>query len=729
MKKNILIYLFLTAISISAFAQKKNFTMKEAVIGQWRELYPERISNIQWLNSNTVLFQDYTAVYTQGIKQKEKETLFDLAELNKALKSAKADTFRYVPYVKVQNNNELTLWYGNKFYCYSVSKKAITLQIELPKEASNQNLCFEKKAIAYTVKNNVFIAYNGKQIQVTNDKNPNIVNGESVSRNEFGINGGLFWSPKGNKLAFYRKDNSNVKDYPIVDIRTREAELSAIKYPMAGMKSEHVSLGVFNLDACKLVSFKNDKGVMQQKYVCKQNIFIEKDDTVSEKYLTNISWDLKGEKIYIQVLNREQNEMKMNRYNAETGVLEKTLFTETHKKYVEPQHKLLFVNNNEFIYQTRTYGYNHAYLYNTDGKQIKQLTKGDWEITHLIGTDGKNIYYMSTKESPIQRHAYRTNIKTGETQKLTSPNGVHSVVFNDKYSYLADSYSNTKTPRVVNILNAKGETVKNLLTAENPLTDYDIPEMTIGTIKSADGKTDLYYRLIKPTNFDPNKKYPAVVYVYGGPHAQLIHDTWLGGARMWQYLMAQKGYVMLTVDNRGSANRGLEFENVIHRQCGVNEMKDQMEGIKMLKGLPYVDAERIGVHGWSYGGFMTISLTVNYPETFKVACAGGPVIDWKYYEIMYGERYMDKLEENKEGYQFTSLIPRAKDLKSKLLIVQGAIDPTVVMQHSQLFVRECIKNNVPVDYFIYPRAEHNVRGYDRIHLMQKVTDYFEDYLK
>ena len=338
------------------------------------------------------------------------------------------------------------------------------------------------------------------------------------------------------------------------------------------------------------------------------------------------------------------------------------------------------------------------------------------------------LFYTSTEQSQIERHLYSINISTGKKVKLTHELGVHNAILNKNSKFFIDTYSNTTTPRVINIRKANGEFERGVLEALNPLLEYDMPKMEIGTIKSADGETDLYYRLIKPSDFDSTKAYPAIVYVYGGPHVQLIENSWLGGARMWNYYMAQKGYVMLTIDNRGSANRGLEFENIIHRQCRVAEMHDQMKGVDLLKHLGFVDMNRIGVHGWSYGGFMTSTMMVNYPEVFKVGVAGGPVIDWKYYEIMYGERYMDTPEENPEGYMYTSLVPRAKDLKGKLLIVHGAIDNTVVMQHSQVFVRECIKNNIPIDYFIYPRAEHNVRGFDRIHLMDKVSNYFDDYL-
>ncbi|MBI9066833.1 MAG: DPP IV N-terminal domain-containing protein [Salinivirgaceae bacterium] len=709
-----LTFLFLIAIiSTVLIGQDKLFTIEEAVIGQWRELYPKTIWNINWKGeSNTLTFKDQATIYGQSVNSSDSSVILNLDELNAALVKTNLDSIKHMPNITWANNEEFDFQYNNTWVYYSLNKNKVLNFISIPENAENINVFVEKVMIAYTIKNNLFvIGTDNKAIQVSNDEDENIVNGTSVSRNEFGIDGGIFWSPKGNYLAFYRKDESKVKDYPLVDITAREAELANIKYPMAGMSSEHVSLGVFNLKT-------------------QSTTFIEKEDTISEKYLTNITWAPNEESIYIQVLNRDQNHMKLNSYDL-SGKLIKTLFEEKNDKYVEPQHKLIFLPSNEdqFIYQTRNDGFNHAYIYKTSGELVKQLTKGEWEIIDILNVDSKYMYYTSTAESPIELHFYKVALKSGKIEKLTTEKGTHNITLNKNGKYFIDKYSNTETPNVIQLVSTKGDIVRSILKATNPLSEYNMPKMEIGTIKAADGVTDLYYRLIKPIDFDSTKKYPAIIYVYGGPHAQLINDQWLGGARMWNYYMAQKGYVMLTVDNRGSANRGLEFENVIHRQCGVNEMKDQMEGVKLLEGLGFVAMDKIGVSGWSYGGFMTISLMINYPETFKVGTAGGPVIDWKYYEIMYGERYMDTPEQNPEGYQYTSLLPRARDLKGKLLIIQGAIDNTVVWQHSQSFVRECIKNRVPVDYFVYPRAEHNVRGYDRIHLMDKISNYYIDYLK
>ena len=306
--------------------------------------------------------------------------------------------------------------------------------------------------------------------------------------------------------------------------------------------------------------------------------------------------------------------------------------------------------------------------------------------------------------------------------------GWHNVTLSPDKTQFIDRWSNFLTPGKIARRSTDGKVNELLYEAPDPLSGFAKCEVDFGTVKSADGQFDNYYRLYKPLNFDPSKKYPVIVYVYGGPHSQMVTDTWLGSVRMWEMLMAQKGYIVYVQDNRGTQNRGAAFEKAINRHCGQVEMADQIAGLRELMKEPWVDRSRIGVHGWSYGGFMTISLMTTYPEVFSVGVAGGPVIDWKWYEVMYGERYMDTPETNPEGFEETSLIGKAGDLAGKLLICQGAIDNTVVWEHSLSFVQECIEKDVQLDFFPYPRSEHNVFGDWRIHLMDKVTAYFDDWL-
>ncbi len=545
-----------------------------------------------------------------------------------------------------------------------------------------------------------------------------IVIGQSVSRNEFGINGGVFPSPSGRYIAVYRKDESAVTQFPLLDISTRTGSLEQIRYPMNGMASEHISLLVCDTLG-KVLST------------------IIPTEFTDERYLTCVCWSPDDKYIFIQVLDREQHHMALNQYRAADGSYVRTILTEENAAWVEPQDPLHFIKGRyDFIYRTDNRdGYRNLYLCDTLGT-VRRLTAVDADVQY-VADDGRWVYYTSAEVSPIENHLFRIDIgkkavrktkKFGKPQRLTPDEGWHSINMNEACTRFIDSWSSFEVPYRVAVRSVDGKSSELLYEAPDPLAGVAKGEIELGKVPSADGQFDNYYRLYKPAGFDPSKKYPVIVYVYGGPHSQMVQDTWLGGVRLWELMMAQKGYVVYVQDNRGTSNRGAAFEKAINRQCGQAEMADQVAGIRRLMEQPWVDRDRIGVHGWSYGGFMTISLLTNYPDIYKVGVAGGPVIDWKWYEVMYGERYMDTQATNPEGFAKTSLINKAADLKGKLLICQGAIDNTVVWQHSLSFVQECIANGVQLDYFPYPRSEHNVRGIWRVHLMDKVTDYFDLYL-
>jgi len=711
--KIIFLFILLPVLAGNLYAQDKMLTMRDAVVGQVSYLYPQYLSMIHWKDTKSFTHVKSDALVAESLKGGSAKEVITLEEINEILKAAGKDALKYIP--QYSWKDEVILCMKNENTFIEINTKTKKLEFSNSFDSRGENSDKHKTGrVAYTVENNLYISDEREQIfAVSEEKNRGIVYGQEVHRREFGINKGTFWSPDGSKLAFYRKDETMVSDYPIVNIETRVASLENIKYPMAGMASQNVTLGVYSLENEEIVYMKTGEP--------------------KDQYLTSVTWSPDGKSIYIALLNREQNHMKLNCYNASTGELEKTLFEEKNDRYVEPQTPLMFLKTDpeKFIWQSRRDGYNHLYLYDTNGKLVSQITKGDWLVTDIIGFDPKEEYLFieSTEKSPIERHVYKINMKDYSKSEVTKEEGVHKVHLSPDGKYLTDGYSNIKTPKVINLIDANGKKIRNILTSDNPLKNYKMPEAELITIKSADGKTDLHGRLIKPIDFDKSKKYPAIVYVYGGPHAQLVMNSWLGASRLWQYLMAQKGYVMLTIDNRGSANRGFEFESVIHRNVGELEMADQMKGIEYLQELGYVDMERIGVHGWSYGGFMTTSLILNHPDVFKVAVAGGPVIDWSLYEVMYGERYMDTPQENPEGYKKNNLALQANKLEGKLMLIHGAIDPVVVWQNSMKFIRACVENNKQVDYFVYPRHEHNVSGMDRIHLMDKVTNYFEDYLK
>lgn len=683
-------------------AQNKDLVPEEFFTN--RNLYPTGLSNIQWQgNTDFYTWQDGNNVLQGNVKNEKIDTLFKLADFNNQIVALGKSELKRLPAITWKDSQTLIFQIGTDFY--SLTNGQLTLLYSLPETAANEDIADKTGYMAYTIDNNLFIASGKEHTSITNDQDKGIVNGQSVHRNEFGINKGTFWSPEGNKLAFYRMDESMVTDYPLVDVTARVAELINIKYPMAGMTSHHVTLGVYDLNTGK-------------------TIFLNTGEP-KEQYLTNIAWSPDQQYIYIAVLNRDQNHLKLNQYDANTGNFIKTLFEETNERYVEPQNPMVFVpgNNNQFIWQSQRDGYNHLYLYNTNGQLITQLTSGNWVVKNMIGFNepAKGIFYTSTQTSPVENHLYYVDLKTAKSQKLTFQKGNHNPRIRLDGKFFISTFNNLETPSITFLSDIKGKNTRTLHTSANPLADYSLGKTTIFTLKAEDG-TDLYCRMIKPVGFDSTKKYPVFIYVYGGPHAQLVTDTWTSGG-LFHHYMAQKGFIVFTMDNRGSANRGFAFESIIHRNIGKAEMADQMKGVEYLKSLPYIDSERIGVDGWSYGGFMSINLKLTYPEVFKIASAGGPVTDWKYYEIMYGERYMDTPEQNPEGYKASNLVERAKDLQGKLLIIHGGIDNTVVWQHSQDFLKACIDNQKQLDYFIYPTHEHNVSGIDRAHLFRKIANY------
>ncbi len=712
----------------SLMGQEKQLTLHDLIPGGKTQarFIPSDLKQLQWCGDHYLYVRGDSVI--TGAPGGKETVAFTRKTLNEVLAANALDSLGKLPFFSIPyKDRPIVAFYLKKHrihYAYAENRIVATYRPE--REWVNQAFCVENGYVAFTEGNNVrLLSPENEQTEVTAETEEGIVCGTSVHQNEFGIHKGLFWSPKGSALAFYRMDERMVTAYPLVDISTRSATLLPHKYPMAGMKSHEVTVGVYHLSSGRTVWLKTG--------------------LPKEKYLTNVAWSPDEKSIYIAELNREQNEMNLVRYSAITGEKELVLFTETDERYVEPQHPVQFLPNDpdKFIWQSRRDGYNHLYLYNTDGKLLKQLTAGKWMVLEVLGFDRKseNLFISSTQPlpedvseegSPLSIHTWKLQLKSGKLFCLSTDRGqgVHSSSLSFSGRFLLDRYASPSVPREIRVVDTeKGKIVQTLLTAKDPFRNYRIPEVVTGTIKAADGVTDLNYRLVKPLDLDETIAYPTIVYVYGGPHAQLVTGGWKNGVGGWDLYMAQRGYVMFTLDSRGSANRGHAFESVIHRNLGVNEMADQLKGVEFLKSLPYVDADRIGVHGWSYGGFMTTNLMCSYPDVFKVGVAGGPVIDWKNYEIMYGERYMDRPQDNPDGYKNANLKEKAGRLKGHLLLIHGDVDPVVVWQHSLGFLKACVDAGTYPDYFVYPGHPHNVIGKDRPHLYEKITRYFDDYLK
>jgi len=701
--KKLLSILFVCTFLLG-YSQQKELSIEDAVLGYYKGLYPTSLNNLNWVkNSDTYIFQKENKLVFTNAKTNKTTLTLPLEELQKTYANLK-----YFPQIQEISTTEFVFRTGNTFETYNYTTKTKSSTIAMDENGENAEFNSNANSVAYTIDNNLYVATTSNpKIAVTTNNNQNIVSGQAIHRSEFGIVKGTFWSPKGSYLAFYQKDESNVTNYPLVDITTYPASLKNIKYPMAGQASELAKIGIFNT--------KN------------QTTTYLDIDTSDEHYLTNVSWTPDEKYLLVAEINRGQNHVWYNRYSVETGKKVNTLFEETNNKWTEPEHDAVFLPNSttNFLWFSERDGFMNLYHYTTEGTLVKQLTKFNWVVTSILGFDAnaKNVFITGTGTDARENHTFKVNLKTGKYTKLTAINGTHYTQINSNGTYLIDNYSNLTTPNTIAVVNTKTNEFTTILTAENPLTDYKIGTTEFLTLKGVDG-TDLYARMLKPANFDASKKYPVLIYVYGGPHAQMVTNTWLGGANLWMHTFAtNEDYIVFTLDNRGSANRGFAFESVIHRNLGDAEIEDQLTGVNYLKSLNYVDATRIAVNGWSYGGFMTTSLMLRNPGVFTTAVAGGPVIDWKYYEVMYGERYMDTPQENPEGYEKTKVANYIKNLDGKLLLIHGSVDPVVVPQHSMTLLQEAVKQQEQVDFFTYPMHEHNVRGRDRVHLIIKMMDY------
>ncbi len=701
--KKILSFLFICTF-ILGYSQQKKLTLEDAVLGYYKGLYPISLSNLKWVKNtdNYVFEKENNFVFTDArTSEIVKET--SLVNLQEAYPQLKR-----MPYIQEVDASSLAFRTKNAIEVFNYVTNSKETTITFDDSAENNEYNSKAKAVAYTLDNNLYLATaSNSKIAVTNIEDKNIVSGQAIHRSEFGITKGTFWSPEGNFLAFYQKDESNVGDYPLVDINSYPASLKNIKYPMAGQASEQAKIGIFNL--------KNQKTTYLDI------------DTSDEHYLTNLSWTPDEKYVLVAEINRGQNHVWYNKYSVATGKKVNTLFEEMNDKWTEPEHDAVFLPNSttNFLWFSERDGFMNLYHYTTDGELVKQLTKFDWVVTGVLGFDekGKNVFITGTGEDAREAHSYKVNLKNGKFKKVTSELGTHRTQLSTNGNYLIDSYSNLETPNNTLIVDTKKGTSTLVHMAKNPLEDYTVGTTEFLTLKGNDG-TDLYSRIIKPSNFDASKKYPVLIYVYGGPHAQMNTNSWLGGASLWMPAFATlENYIIFTLDNRGSANRGFAFESSIHRNLGNLEIEDQLTGVEYLKSLDYVDAERIAVNGWSYGGFMTTSLMLRNPGMFTTAVAGGPVIDWKYYEVMYGERYMDTPQENPEGYETAKVANYIKNLDGKMLIIHGSVDPVVVPQHSMSLLQEAVKQKTQIDFFTYPMHEHNVRGMDRVHLVEKMMQY------
>lgn len=701
MKSISFVALLLLIVSSGSWAQKE-ITLDEAVSQQYRKFAADNLYGFSWVPGTTefAYLEGYRTIKKGFAKKPEARTVLTIEEFNKNTKL----NFNWFSGLQWISSDQFSVNDGTTFIIYDIPSKMIKEQIVLPGDAENASFDIISRNVAYTRNNNLYIQTSyGQKIKVTLNENPNIVAGQSIARSEFGIKNGIFWAPHTGAIAFYQKDESEVSDYPLLDIEETPGKLKNIKYPMAGQGSERAKVGVYFFDS-------------------RISLFISPRNG-DYNYLTNVSWTPDGKYLMIAEVARDQNQMWLDLYEARTGNYVKTLIEEKNDKWVEPEHPAFFPlkTSNSFVWMSEKDGFMNLYFYNMDGTLLKKLTQNKFVAKSIIGYADGYVYFEATGPNPLNTLIYRVDLN-GKQELVTPEEGTHHLELSSDGKFLYDQFSSHSVPGKAFIIDHKLKKRTEILNSANKYEGYDIGTAELHTLTAEDGST-LYSRLIKPKDFDSTKKYPVLVYVYGGPHAQMVTNSWSYGASLWMHWLAQQGYLVYTLDNRGSAHRGFAFESQIHRQLGTLELADQLRGVSFLKSLPYVDSTRLAVHGWSFGGFMTSSLMLRSPGVFNVGVAGGPVTDWKFYEVMYGERYMDRPEENQEGYKNASLFSHTQNLQGKLLLIHGGMDDVVVMQHSLALIKQFIEQGIQMDFFIYPTHLHNVSGKDRIHLMRKVLTY------
>ncbi|VUD68896.1 Dipeptidyl aminopeptidase 4 [Thalassocella blandensis] len=603
---------------------------------------------------------------------------------------------------------------GDIYYWRVGDKKARKI-ISTPEFETDVKFSPKGNFISYIREQNLFIfdLKKNKEVQLTTQGKGNIKMGmaEFVAQEEMRRMSGYWWAPDESKIALTRVDESTVAEVTRSEIYADDIKMITQRYPFAGEANVEIELGILNL-ADKKISW----------------VDLGKD---KDMYLPRVDWTKNSNVLSYQWQSRNQQSLALTLVDY-PSMEQKVILKETSTTWVNLHDDLEFLKDTKaFIWASEKDGFNHLYLHDLEGKQLKQITQGDWVVDEIsyIDEEHKNIYFLARKDTPTEKHLYKTSYDApGKITRISQRDGFHSIKFSENGEIYIDDYSSITTPPQVSLHQPDGTQIswlnQNIVDKKHPLyaymKDWITPEF--GTFQTKDDTT-LYYRLIKPANFDPKKTYPALVYLYGGPHAQLVTNRW---EKFLPQYMAQQGYVVFTVDNRGSNYRGKAFEDPIYKAMGGIEVEDQIEGVKFLRKFPWVDKNKIGVHGHSYGGYMTLMAMFKAPEYFKAGVSGAPVTDWRLYDTHYTERYMGNPKTDSKAYENSSVFPYALNLKGPLLIYHGMADDNVLFKNSTRLYKLLQDNNIPFYMMDYPGKKHGIRGKTtEMHRLNMIRDFFD----
>lgn len=605
--------------------------------------------------------------------------------------------------------------YTAEYYIYDIASQQLH---KLSDNGRQKYAHFSPNAlkVAFVRDNNIFIKdlQTNTEKQITTDGKFNyIINGGTdwVYEEEFEFTRAFFWSPNGDKIAYYKFDESDVRVFNMTKYNdSLYPENYAFKYPKAGEKNSIVSIHVYDLNS----NTTNTMDVGPEK----------------NQYIPRIKWTVENNQLSIIRENRLQNHIEILLANTDDGI-SKVIYSEKNKRYIERINDWYMTMTNDgkyFVINSEKDGWNHLYLYDINGEFINQITKGEWDVTDFYGLDTKTqtVYYQSAEESPLNRAVYSIKFDGTKKKKLSEQKGTNRANFSNGFKYYINYYSNATTPQYVTLHNQKGKLIRVLednKELKQAMKDYDFAAPEFITINTPSSKWDLHAYIIKPKDFDPNKKYPMLMFQYGGPGSQRVTDSWLR-FYAWHQLLVQKGYIIVCVDNRGTGGRGEEFKKVTYGQLGKYETIDQIEAAEYLSKLPYIDENRTGIWGWSFGGFLSTSCLLHGSDVFEMAIAIAPVTNWRFYDSIYTELYMGLPQDNPEGYDDNSLLDNANKLKGKLLLIHGTGDDNVHFQNSIELMKRFTLANKQFESQFYVDKTHSLYGEKtRLHLYTRMTNF------
>jgi dipeptidyl-peptidase-4 len=629
-----------------------------------------------------------------------------------------AGEFTFKRYTWADEGNLAVFGFKGEVFTFDAETREVVRRTRSDAKETNLTFSPDGKTIAFTRDYDIWTldVESGSEKQLTTTGSDSLLNGvlDWVYMEELYRRGnvqGYWWSPDGRAIAYLQFDESPVKEFPIVDFSSVYNTVEMHDYPKAGAPNPIVRVGVYDLETG------------EQRWM--------DVDTSDDSYVARLYWLGDSRQVAIEKLNRDQDELRLLFADVSTGVV-REVFKETRSTWININYiKHYYEQKDRFIWGSDRGGYTHLYLFKNDGTMERQLTEASWEVSALNGVDEKrgHVYFTALEKSLLERHLYRVGENGKGLRRVSIRDGTHSVKFSPDYKYYIDRFSNATTPTVTSVHDATGKLLFTLHdSSEADVAEYDLPSTEFFTIKSREG-LELQCSMIKPIHFDPNETYPVLVYVYGGPHRQVVRNRWGGSRYLWHAFMAHHGYIIFSLDNRGSYGKGAKWESPVLRNMGNYELADQIAGVEYLRSLPYVDASRIGIWGWSYGGYMTSLAMFKAPGVFAAGASVAPVSDWRFYDSIYTERYMKQPQDNPEGYEDSSPINFVDGLEAPFFLVHGTSDDNVHMQNSMRLIEKLINNGKDFELMLYPGKLHGISGNTaRIHLYRQLTAFFDEHL-